>query len=190
LKSSDLGNGRIAIRKAVLVTQRHTGDDTSDIARQAPRTWKYLLRHADVLDGRKSSIYRNRPRFSIFGVGSYSFAPWKVAISGLYKKISFVVVPPCDERPVMVDDTSYSIPCRSKQEAELLFELLSSQAANEFLQSLIFSDSKRPITIDVLRRLSFVELARHLGRLDSLEKFLQKDSPGKPAERQMPLVKS
>ncbi|HSZ56547.1 MAG TPA: hypothetical protein VK797_12845 [Tepidisphaeraceae bacterium] len=170
LKSSDLGNGRTAIRKAVLVTQRHTGDDTSEIRRSAPKTWAYLTRHAGILDDRKSSIYENRPKFSIFGIGPYSFAPWKVAISGLYKDISFVVVPPCDDRPVMVDDTCYFTPCRSQEEAELLFEMLASPAARDFLNSLIFRDSKRPITADLLRRLSLVELARELGKLDELKK--------------------
>jgi hypothetical protein len=56
LKSSDLGNRRTAIRKAVLVTQKHTGDDTSEIEQRAPKTWRYLMRHAGALDNRKSSI--------------------------------------------------------------------------------------------------------------------------------------
>jgi hypothetical protein len=172
LKSSDLGNGRIVIRKAVLVTQRHIGDDTSKIEKKAPKTWEYLMRHNEILDGRKSSIYKNRSRFSVFGIGPYSFAPWKIAISGLYKNMSFVLVPPCDKRPVMVDDTCYFIPCQTKKEAYLLFELLNSVEAKAFFKSLIFADSKRPITIDVLRRVSFVELARNHDRLDELKKFV------------------
>ena len=188
LKSSDLGNGRIAIRKAVLATQRPTGDNTAEIERKAPRTWRYLMRHAGALDGRKSSIYENRPRFSIFGIGPYSYAPWKVAISGLYKKISFVIVPPCGARPVMVDDTCYSIPCHSKEEAELLYALLSSSQATDFLGALVFTDSKRPITIDVLRRLSIVELARHLKRLDELEQFVKFDSVGEKIGTQVLLL--
>jgi hypothetical protein len=170
LKSSDLGNRRTAIRKAVLVTQRHTGDNTSEIRRTAPKTWAYLTRHAAILDDRKSSIYENRPRFSVFGIGPYSFAPWKVAISGLYKDISIVIVPPHENRPVMVDDTCYFIPCQSQEEAELLFEMLESAPAKAFLNSLIFRDSKRPITADVLRKLSIVELARMLGKLSVLER--------------------
>ena len=170
LKSSDLGNGRIALRKAVLVTQHHTGDDTLEIKHKAPKTWNYLVRHGDLLDKRKSSIYVNRPRFSVFGVGPYSFALWKIAISGLYKQISFVVVPPFDGRPVMVDDTCYSIACQSEDEAMLLHELLTSSVACDFLRSLIFTDSKRPITVDLLRRLSFVELARELGKLRELQR--------------------
>jgi len=146
------------------------------------------MRHKDILDGRKSSIYRNRPRFSVFGIGPYSFAPWKIAISGLYKKISFVVVPPCNERPVMVDDTCYSIPCQSRDEAELLFDLLSSDDALEFINSLVFTDAKRPITIDVLRRLSFVELARDLGKLDELQKYVYSKSAREGTEAQMLLL--
>ncbi|MBW1678100.1 MAG: SAM-dependent methyltransferase [Deltaproteobacteria bacterium] len=188
LKSSDLGNGRIVIRKAVLVTQRHTGDDTTEIEQKAPRTWEYLMCHKDILDGRKSSIYRNRPRFCVFGIGPYSFAPWKIAISGLYKNMSFVVVPPCDDRPVMVDDTCYFIPCQSKEEAYLLFELLSSEEAKAFLKSLVFVDSKRPITVDVLRRVSFVELARNLGKLDELRNFVYSNSVSEGAETQMSLL--
>jgi hypothetical protein len=188
LKSSDLGNGRIVIRKAVLVTQRHTGDDTAEIEQKAPNTWEYLMRHKDILDGRKSSIYKNRHRFSVFGIGPYSFAPWKIAISGFYKNMSFAVVPPCDERPVMVDDTCYSIPCQSKEEGDLLFEMLSSVEAKAFLKSLVFADSKRPITIDVLRRISFVELARTLGKLDKLKKFVYSKPPNKVTETQMPLL--
>jgi hypothetical protein len=127
----------------------------------------------------------NRPRFSVFGVGPYSFAPWKIAISGLYKKLQFVIVPPSDGRPVMVDDTCYSIPCQSKDEAELLLELLSSDIASEFLSSLIFFDSKRPITIDVLSRLSINELARELGRLDELQEFTQALSASTSGQTQL-----
>jgi len=188
LKSSDLGNGRTEFRKAVLVTQRHTGDDTTEIERNAPKTWGYLMRHADALDGRKSSIYKKRPRFSVFGIGSYSFAPWKVAISGLYKNMSFVVVPPFEGRTIMVDDTCYSIPCQSRNEAELLHDLLSSKAATEFLQSLVFLDSKRPITIDVLRRVSIVELARDLGRMDELERHVLAERKSNGTEVQMSLL--
>lgn len=188
LKSSDLANGRTVIRRAVLVTQSHTGDDTTTIKKTAPHTWEYLIHHGKLLDGRKSSIYRDRPRFSIFGIGPYSFAPWKVAISGLYKNLSFVVVPPCDDRPVMVDDTCYFIGCQSRKEAELLYNLLCTTDARAFLNSLVFTDSKRPVTIDVLRRLSFVELARAHGKLDELEQYAKSAKPQAARQSQMLLV--
>ena len=188
LKSSDLGNGRAAPRKHVLITQTHTGSDTAALASSAPKTWQYLLSHAEALDGRTSVIYRNRPRFSIFGVGPYSFAPWKVAISGLYKKLSFVVVPPSGDRPVMIDDTCYSVPCTNEAEAQFLCDLLSSAPALAFLRSLVFTDAKRPITIDVLSRLSFAALARQLGKSSELASYVNSYRPEQETERQMPLL--
>ncbi len=178
LKSSDLAKNADVPRKCVLVTQTHTGDDTSVIAERAPRTWQYLLMNAMVLDGRKSSIYKNRSRFAVFGVGPYSFSPWKIAISGLYKKVSFALVSPYHNRPVMLDDTCYSIPCQSSDEASLLYDLLSSETASRFLYSLVFLDSKRPITADVLRRLSLMELARDVGRLDEFLEYAQPHQSG------------
>lgn len=176
LKSSDLGNRRATPRKVVLVTQRHTGDDTSSVKDVAPKTWKYLEDHSESLNSRKSSIYQNRPQFSMFGIGKYSFALWKVAISGLYKSFTFVVVSPQNGRPVMVDDTCYSIPCKSEKEARLLCDLLNSEPAQSFLWSLVFEDSKRPITVDVLRRLSMVNVAKIVGRLDELTECMLSES--------------
>jgi hypothetical protein len=109
-------------------------------------------------------------------------------VSGLYKNISFVVVAPCDERPVMVDDTCNFIPCQSKKEADLLCGLLSSTEAKAFLKSLVFTDSKRPITIDVLRRISFVELARIHGKLDELKQCVHSETACGATEPQMSLL--
>ena len=72
LKSSDLANDRLRPTRFVLLTQRRVGDSTEEIEWTAPKTWHYLLDHARQLDTRGSSIYRDRARFSIFGVGDYS----------------------------------------------------------------------------------------------------------------------
>ena len=143
----------------VLITQKSVGDDTRIIRERAPKTWAYLTKHADRLDERKSAIYKKKPRFSIFGVGDYSFAAWKVAISGLYKRIRFSMVPPWDGKPAMVDDTCYFLPCANRDEAVLHAELLNSKAAREFLQAFIFWDAKRPITAHILKRLDLSSLA-------------------------------
>ena len=88
----------------------------------------------------------------------------------------------------MVDDTCYSIPCQSGEEAKLLIILLSSISATKFLSSLMFSDSKRPVTVDVLSRLSFVELAREQGKLDELKKLTFTKPLSNKMEMQLPLV--
>jgi hypothetical protein len=170
LKSSDLANRRESRRdRYMLVPQRAVGEDTSGIQLAAPKTWQYLQRHVEPLDARASSIYRNRPRFSVFGVGPYTFAPWKVAISGLYKRFIFVCVGPLDEKPRVLDDTSYFVPCEREEEARALSYLLNSEVAIEFFSSRVFWDSKRPITVDLLGKLSFSALAQDLGLLNEFE---------------------
>ena len=180
LKSSDLAYGatKTPVRK-MLVTQRTIGEDTSVIAREAPATWAYLRTHADLLDRRGSSIYRNRPQFSVFGVGSYAFAPWKVAISGFYKSLNFAKVGPHNGKSTMLDDTGYFLPCRTASEAAFLHRLLSSEPAQEFLSSLVFWDAKRPITTEILGRLDLKSLANQLG----LERAFQKHAKKNPWTR-------
>ncbi len=163
LKSSDLANDRLLPQRFVLVTQSKPGDDTETIRKAAPKTWTYLLRHADVLDRRQSIIYQKRPRFSVFGVGDYTFSPWKVAVSGLYKNCRFVVVGKYRNKPVVMDDTCYSIPCVSEEEATFISLLLNSDIAKRFLHSLVFFDAKRPVTIDVLNRIDLKRVAERLG---------------------------
>lgn len=154
LKSSDLANSRIlAPRKQVLVTQTRPGEETGTIEQSAPKTWKYLLAHGAALDRRQSSIYKNKPRFSIFGIGDYSFAPWKVAISGFYKSLEFQIIPPVAGKPVMLDDTCYFLSCKSIAEAQDLYRKLCSSQARDFLNSVIFWDAKRPHSTDILQRL-------------------------------------
>ncbi len=158
----------------VLVTQKETSEDTRFIQHLAPKTWDYLLCHAHYLDKRKSSVYKGRPRFCLFGIGDYAFYDWKVAICGLYKQLHFSVVGPCEGRPAMLDDTCYYIPCKTEDHAVLVAELLNSKPAKEFLGSLIFWDAKRPITSGILQRLNLVSLAQNLGKSSSLEEYLDK----------------
>jgi len=172
LKSSDLAHGRPPGRRWVLVTQSHTSTAPDEIEHRAPRTWAYLQKHSAKLDARRSAVYRKRPRFSVFGIGPYSFAPWKVAISGLYKSFTFRVVGPhvqsmqlqsihatgAEQRPVMLDDTCYFLPCASEDEAQKLYARLMGSQAQAFLRSLVFWDSKRPITSRLLGRLSIAAM--------------------------------
>lgn len=164
LKSSDLANGRLKPSRYVLLTQRRVADPTEEIMTTAPKTWQYLLDHAAQLDNRGSSIYLNRPRFSVFGIGDYSFSPAKVAISGLYKNLRFQALGSDDGDPIMVDDTCYFIPCNSKAEAEFFADLLNSETAQRFISALVFTDAKRPVTIDVLKRIDLNKLAEHEGQ--------------------------
>jgi hypothetical protein len=159
LNKKDCGN----TNRAMLVPQEFVGEDTADIANKAAMTWAYLQRHEHLLKKRGSSIYKNRPRYSIFGVGPYTFSPWKVAISALYKKLNFVAVGDRAGKPYVFDDTCCFLSCQRRIQAELLASLLNSHAAKEVLESMIFWDAKRPITIEILERVDLEQLARLSG---------------------------
>ncbi len=181
LKSSEITNGKSKQpTRWMLVTQKAVGDETSAIRLDAPRTWAYLQKQGELLDRRGSSIYRNRPRFSVFGVGDYSFAQWKVAISGFYKKLQFATIGPHEGKPVVLDDTSYFVACQSEREARFIADLLNSDTAREYFSAFVFWDAKRPITIDILRRLDLAALAYELGSIDTLESFRAKSRTHQP----------
>lgn len=150
LKGTDLARGVAAPRRFVVVSQRALGD--VDLEARAPLAARYLASHADRLATRKSSIYRGRPAFAIFGVGDYSFAPWKVAISGLHKALSFRLVGPWEGRPIMFDDTCYFLPFEDEATARAAHEALSSEDAQRFFSARIFLEDKRPVTKKVLDR--------------------------------------
>lgn len=176
LKSSDVVHGREP-RKLLLIPHRSMQESPLDLERRAPLAWKYLRSHSDILSKRGSSIYEKRPPFSIFGVGPYSFTNWKVAISGLYKELRFSKIGPYEERPIVFDDTCYLFPCDSEEECDVLYELVTSSAATEFWLSLVFWDSKRPITAKLLNLLDLDALAKKLDRWTPIARRL--------AERQM-----
>jgi hypothetical protein len=164
LKSSDVAKGGAASgHRWMIVPQRAVNEDTTRIQENAPETWRYLKAHADLLARRGSSIYRGRPAFSVFGVGDYSFAPWKVAISGFYKKLAFTAIGPLGDKPAVFDDTSYFLPFQTQQQAEFIASMLNSDTAKEFFGAYVFWDSKRPITVELLRRMNLVHLATELG---------------------------
>lgn len=164
IKSSDIAGVRQREReKVAIVTQRTIGEETAVVERVAPHTWAYLNRHKAVLDGRTSVIYRNKPAFSIFGVGDYTFAPWKIAISGLYKRLTFRLFGSDAGKPMVFDDTVYFLPFESFSEAQSVLEMLCDPA-QKFLESMTFWDDKRPITVELLKRLDIARLARALNR--------------------------
>ena len=142
-------------KKYVIVTQKKVRDETGYIEKLAPKTWKYLCDRKAVFDSRKSSIYKGAPAFSMFGVGDYSYAEYKVGISGFYKKPLFALLynEKKIDQPIMVDDTSYFLSFDNYSEAYTCMLLLNSERVQKFLLSISFQDAKRPYTKKVLQRL-------------------------------------
>ncbi len=171
LKSSDIKGGTISsTRKYVIVTQQATSDDTECIKIKYPKTYQYLLKHSEELDNRGSRIYKGRPRFCLFGIGKYSFKPYKIAISGLYKKPMFTIVTPISGKSVMLDDTCYMLGLNTLEEATFTQELLNSIPVQSFIESIVFIDAKRAINKDLLMRIDLIKVIDHLHYCESPEK--------------------
>lgn len=163
-KSSDLKS--LIIKKAqkyTIITQKKVGDDTSYIKEQYPNIYSYLSKHIKLFQDRKSIIYSGKPPFSIFGIGEYAFAPYKVAISSMYKTYNFSLILPFDSKPQMLDDTCYYLSFNDIEFAIYTLLLLNSELCKSFLKSITFIDAKRVFTKDILMRIDLAKLASILG---------------------------
>lgn len=156
--------------KYVIVTQKKVREDTAYIENLAPKTWKYLCSKKASFDNRKSSIYKGAPAFSMFGVGEYSYADYKVGVSGFYKKPLFSLLYNQDsDQPVMVDDTAYFLSFSSFDDAYTCMLLLNTSKVQDFLYSISFKDAKRPYTKKVLQRLELKKCVEKISFYELIE---------------------
>jgi hypothetical protein len=162
LKSSDLQVERTnSPRKYTIVTQERIGQNPLPRLARLPKTQEYLYKHKSYFESRKSSIYQGKPPFSIFGVGDYSFKPYKVAISGLYKQSRFTLVEP-NGTVLLLDDTCYFVGFDSLSDARITQYLLNRPETQAFMESFIFSDAKRVITKELLMRIDLGAITRQM----------------------------
>ncbi len=159
LKSSDIKKPIIThSRYYVLVTQEKLGEDTTKRLINYPKIWEYVNEKRDYFLKRKSRIYNNQSEFCVFGIGDYTFKPYKIAISGFYKKLQFSLLLPKQNKPILLDDTCYSLSFDSLEEAVLIWILLNSEIAIQFISSITFLESKRPYKKDILQRLDLKKM--------------------------------
>ena len=162
LKASDVFHND-APHRMIIVTQTSLTESPGRLERMAPHLWAYLTANTPRFDSRRSSIYRGRHRFSMFGVGPYTFAPYEIAVSGLHKEVHFRLISPMADVPVMLDDTCYFLPCDSRGEAQRILAILETPAVHAYLDAVVFWDNKRPITKSVLDRIDMAAIARREG---------------------------
>lgn len=144
--------------KYLIVTQKFLGENTAHLESDAPKAWQYLKKNSVAFEKRKSRIYNNAMAFAMFGIGDYSYLPYKVCIGGFSKKPFFALVYSEDKKPVMLDDTGYFLGFEDYDTAYTVMVYLNSMKVREFLQSLSFADSKRPYTKRILSRIDFAKV--------------------------------
>ena len=175
IKSSDVKSidADFTPRKYVIITQTQLGQNTTHLQQSAPKLWDYLQSHTDKLDARKSSIYKNAPQFSIFGIGDYSFAPYKIVVSGFYLPAQFALVSTHGNQPYLTDDTCYFLSFDEQWKALVVIALLEHGVVKTFIESIVFPDSKRPITKSLLSRVDLKAVYQAISRQE-MEDLIQK----------------
>ena len=112
-----------------------------------PRTYGYLKRFEEVLRERAAfkryftrkdkngRIVETGPFYSMFDVGTYTFAPWKVVWPWISKGIRAAVVGLFDGKPVVPEHNAFLVACDALEEALYICALLNSSAGDFAIRS-------------------------------------------------------
>jgi len=113
-----------------------------DMQTHYPRTYGYLKRFEEVLRGRASRgisdmLKKGAPFYTMFAVGTYTFAPWKVVWREVAHTLDAAVASPLEDKPAVPDHTLVLIECKSREEAHYLCAVLNSAPARFGVQAYI-----------------------------------------------------
>ncbi len=142
----------------VIIPQRKAGENNEREFRQAfPLTYAYLQRFAPAFAARRSRIFSGTPFYGLFGLGDYTWSPYKVCWCGLGFRPEFAVVGPVEDtfvgtKPVVPDGTVYFIPVDEQKEAHFLCAVLNSSIVRTFL-SARSGKSKRGLSKKMMEQL-------------------------------------
>jgi len=154
-KSSDVYNGNVSAPRSHLILPFKSNENlVTDLEVNYPKTFQYFMNRRPAFAARKSSIYKGNA-FSFFGIGNYTFKPYKIAISGMYRQPKFTFWDANADPNSLFDDTVYYLSFESITKAESAFKALSSVASIAFINSLLFVHNKRPITKKLLETLDY-----------------------------------
>jgi hypothetical protein len=124
-----------------LVPLRRIGEDNeAELRRDCPATHEYLAANRERLEARASSWLDRGPFYTLFGLGDYTWADYKVVWCRLGFKPHFAVVstredPDLGEKPVVPGDHCMFVATDDEREAHLLCALLNSAPYQRTLRS-------------------------------------------------------
>jgi len=144
----------------VLLPQKKEGENNESFLRvNFQKSYSYLSRFKKELLSRKSKWFKGKekPFYSIFGIGEYTFKPYKVIWCCMSYKPDFSVVSKVDDeyigtKEVIPDNTIGNVSFDSKDEAHFVCSILNSDKAR-LLFSMRSSKSKWGISIDMVKKI-------------------------------------
>jgi len=103
-----------------------------------PKTWHYLKRFEPRL--RESAILRryfssSDPFYSLFNIGDYTFAPFKVLVREIASSLTSAVSTPLNGRPCIPDHKLVMVGLTDEEEAHFLCALLNSSPIRLLIES-------------------------------------------------------
>jgi len=100
-----------------------------------PRTYGYLKRFEEVLRERRSRgisdmLKKGAPFYTMFAVGTYTFAPWKVVWPNIASALNAAVVAFSEGKVVVPQHIVTLVACETEDEAHYICALINSSSAN------------------------------------------------------------
>ncbi|HHW40560.1 MAG TPA: N-6 DNA methylase [Syntrophomonadaceae bacterium] len=110
-----------------------------------PKTYAYLKRSETILRARRTQAIRRLmergPFYSIFGVGKYTFAPWKVVWREVANELDAAVIGEQDvfgtKKSVVPDHTCVLVACDVREEAHYICAIINSAPARLAIRNYI-----------------------------------------------------
>ncbi|MBI2876275.1 MAG: hypothetical protein HYY20_05280 [Candidatus Tectomicrobia bacterium] len=150
LRGRDVGRWQATPSAYILVTHKPgmklKAIPEDEMAVRLPKTYTYLKRFEDVLWQRKSQSVRRLMEggafYSMFAVGSYTFAPYKVVWREVSHCLDAAVAeqqdqPSIEMKCVVPDHTLILIACQEKDEAHFVCAALNSSPSRFVVQNYI-----------------------------------------------------
>jgi SAM-dependent methyltransferase len=122
--------------------EERQGYDEEWLQENCPRTYGYLKRFEEVLRERAAfkryftrkdkngRIVETGPFYSMFDVGTYTFAPWKVVWPNIASALNAAVVGLAEGKVVVPQHIVTLVACETEDEAHYICALINSSSAN------------------------------------------------------------
>ncbi|TDA67696.1 MAG: SAM-dependent DNA methyltransferase [Clostridia bacterium] len=144
LRGRDVGKWQAAPSAFILVThlpgQRLKAIPEDEMSDRYPKTYSYLKRFEEVLRQRRSRgvidmIKKGAPFYTMFAVGDYTFAPYKVVWGRIASEIICAVLSTQEGKPVIPQETVTLVEATDASLAHYLCALINSAPFNFAAQS-------------------------------------------------------
>jgi hypothetical protein len=145
LRGRDVQRWRAEPSALILMVQdpvKRRGIDEKELQTRYPRTYGYLKRFEPVLRQRAAfkryftrperggKVKETGPFYSMFDVGDYTFAPWKVVWPNIASMLNAAVVGSSEGKVVVPQHIVTLVACETEEEAHYICALINSSSAN------------------------------------------------------------